>query len=63
MDICHIRDVADFSPEATVAEVNDPGNLMALDKRCHWEFDHGYLIYVDGHFVAGEGLEPPTSRL
>ncbi|MDX5461275.1 HNH endonuclease [Micromonospora tulbaghiae] len=43
VDICHIRDVADFPPTATVAEVNARNNLVALDKRCHWEFDHGYL--------------------
>jgi ribosomal protein L40E len=63
VDICHIRDVADFPPEATVDEVNDPSNLIALDKRCHWEFDHGYLLYIGGCFVARDGLEPSASRL
>lgn len=53
VDICHIRDVANFPPEATVAEVNASTNLVALDKRCHWEFDHGYLrIDGSGAFVA-----------
>jgi hypothetical protein len=60
VDICHIRDIASFPDEATLSEVNAPGNLVALDKRCHWEFDHGYLIYADGKFVAGTGLEPAT---
>lgn len=50
VDICHIRDVASFPMDATLAEVNAPGNLIALDKRCHWEFDHGYLELVNGEF-------------
>lgn len=43
VDICHIKDVKDFEMEATLAEVNHTDNLIALDKRCHWEFDNGYL--------------------
>ncbi len=34
-----------------MSEVNHISNLVALDKRCHWEFDHGYLTYQDGTFV------------
>jgi predicted RNA-binding Zn-ribbon protein involved in translation (DUF1610 family) len=53
VEICHIRDVASFPMSATVAEVNDPSNLTALDRRCHWELDHGYLVRNDaGQFVA-----------
>jgi hypothetical protein len=52
VDICHIRDVASFPNSATLAEVNAPSNLVALDKRCHWEFDHGYLVFIDGRFVS-----------
>jgi hypothetical protein len=63
VDICHIRDVASFPDTATVGEVNDPTNLVALDKRCHWEFDHGYLAYVGSRIVAGAGLEPAASWL
>lgn len=51
VDICHIRGVSDWPPEATLSEVNHISNLVALDKRCHWEFDHGYLTYQDGTFV------------
>lgn len=47
VDICHVRDVSQFSPEATIAEVNAQTNLTALDKRCHWEFDNGYLVLAD----------------
>lgn len=42
-DVCHIRAVADFPLTATLGEINAATNLVALDKRCHWEFDHGYL--------------------
>jgi hypothetical protein len=58
VEICHIRDVASFPDSAILAEVNSPGNLIALDRRCHWEFDHGYLVRIDGKFVAGKGFEP-----
>ena len=63
VDICHVRDVASFPGAAALSEVNDPANLIALDKRCHWEFDHGYLAYADGRIVAGAGLEPAASGL
>lgn len=43
VDICHIRDVRDFPMTAAVSEVNHIDNLVALCKRCHWEFDNGYL--------------------
>jgi hypothetical protein len=57
VDICHIRGVADWPPGTTPAEVNHPSNLVAPDKRCHWEFDHGYLLYENGAFVACERAE------
>ena len=44
VDICHIKDVNKFAMTSLVSEVNDINNLIALDKRCHWEFDNGYLI-------------------
>lgn len=43
VDICHRRDVKDFPDSTTISEVNHIDNLVALDKRCHWEFDNGYL--------------------
>lgn len=43
-DVSHIRAIADFPSTATLGEVNHPDNLIALDKRCHWEFDHGHLV-------------------
>jgi hypothetical protein len=44
VDFCHIRPVSDFPMTALVSEVNAQDNIVALDKRCHWEFDHGYLV-------------------
>lgn len=60
VDICHIIDVKDFPMETLIKEVNAHTNLIALDKRCHWEFDHGFLLLrEDGNFVVAEpGLEP-----
>lgn len=49
--------------QVTELECGHCQNLVALDKRCHWEFDHGYLLLVDGRFVAGKGLEPSTCGL
>lgn len=46
VDICHIRDVQDYPMNSYVSEVNNIDNLIALDKRCHWEFDHGHLFIV-----------------
>jgi len=43
VDICHIQDVKSFPMTTLVSVVNAPDNLIALDKRCHWEFDNGYL--------------------
>lgn len=47
VDICHIKPVSSFPPEATIDEVNSLSNLVTLDKRCHWEFDNGYLSVSD----------------
>lgn len=44
VEICHMRPVSDFPMTATLREVNDPANLVAFDKRCHWEYDHGYIV-------------------
>lgn len=45
VDICHIKPVSEFPDSATIAEVNALCNLVALDKLCHWEFDHGFLEF------------------
>lgn len=43
VQICHIIPVSKFPKTATVREVNDSSNLIALCPNHHWEFDHGIL--------------------
>ncbi len=44
VDVCHIVDLKAFPQSATVAEVNDLNNLVALCRNHHWEFDTGELV-------------------
>jgi predicted restriction endonuclease len=39
-EVSHIRPVSSFPDTATMAEVHDLNNLVALCPNCHWEFDH-----------------------
>lgn len=57
VDICHIKSVSSFGPNATLAEVNDLDNLVALCKTHHWELDHGYLTLTPSYdkLVAAGG--------
>ena len=43
IEVCHIRSVSLFSSEATLREINDISNLVALCPNHHWEFDHELL--------------------
>lgn len=40
VEVCHIQAITDFDISATLAEVNNPDNLVLLCPNCHWEFDH-----------------------
>ena len=42
-DVCHIKDIKDFTDDCLVSEVNDINNLVRLCKNCHWEFDNNLL--------------------
>ena len=42
-DVAHVKAVNSFSLDATISEINDLSNLVALCKNHHWELDHGYL--------------------
>ena len=42
-EIAHAKAVSKFPPSATIREINDPGNLVALCRNHHWEFDNGVL--------------------
>lgn len=43
VDICHVIGIKNFSMDTPLSTVNHIDNLVALDKRCHWEFDHGHI--------------------
>jgi hypothetical protein len=57
VEVCHLRDVADWPDDATLAEINHLENLVGLCPTHHWELDHGAL---DEPLVAAAGLEPAT---
>ncbi len=54
IDVAHIKDVSDFPNSATIAEINNPSNLLGLCPNHHWEFDNGLLNLQ----VARAGIEP-----
>ena len=43
VEICHIKDIKDFSKDSMISEINDLDNLIALCPNCHWEFDKGLI--------------------
>ena len=44
---CHVRQVKDFPPEATIDEINALTNLVLLCPNHHKELDHGNLQLID----------------
>jgi hypothetical protein len=46
-EVCHIKPIKDFSNDATMQEIHDISNLVALCRNCHWELDHGMLRIED----------------
>lgn len=65
-EVCHIRAVSDFPPEALVSDINALSNLVALCPNHHWEFDNGKLQWSDivekmsdeYEVVDPDGIEP-----
>lgn len=51
VDICHIKDLKDFTLESKLSEVNHPENLVALCKNHHWEFDNHMLSEPDSEIL------------
>lgn len=47
-EVCHIKSISSFPPTATVGEINNINNLIALCPNHHWELDHGNLILPIG---------------
>ena len=43
VEIAHIKAVALFSKNSTMEDINNPNNLVALCRNCHYEFDNGFL--------------------
>lgn len=43
VNVAHRKPVSAFRAEATLAEINRIGNLVALCPNHHWELDHGLL--------------------
>jgi hypothetical protein len=47
VEIAHLKAVSEFPDDATIAQINDLNNLVALCPNHHWEFDHN-LISIAG---------------
>jgi hypothetical protein len=43
IEICHIKDIASFTKETLISEINDLDNLIALCRNHNWELDHGHI--------------------
>jgi hypothetical protein len=39
-EVCHIHPISQFPDTATIADVNDLNNIVALCPNCHWEYDN-----------------------
>lgn len=44
VDICHVRDIRSHPHGTSFSIINSLGNLIALCKNHHWEFDHDILL-------------------
>lgn len=40
VEVCHVRAVKDFPPDARLSEINASSNLVLLCPNCHWEHDN-----------------------
>ena len=58
IDVCHVKDVSDFSDASLISEINSPVNLIALCKRHHYEFDNDILSLKE---IARAGFAPASS--
>ena len=44
--VCHVKAIKDFDPSATLHEINNLDNLLALCPNCHWELDNSLLKFI-----------------
>lgn len=56
-EVCHIRSISSFPDTATISEINNIDNLIALCPNHHWEFDHSNLILPEGFAPSLLNLE------
>ena len=47
-EVCHIKAIASFPDTATISEINNIDNLIALCPNHHWELDHNNLVLPEG---------------
>jgi len=47
INLCHIKDIADFDTTATLGEINHPNNILVLCPNHHWEFDNDIIKLAD----------------
>lgn len=47
VEVCHVRDIADFPIDTLVSEVNNIDNLVWMCRNHHWEFDHDLMSTED----------------
>lgn len=47
IELAHIRPISDFPDSATLAEINQESNILALCPNHHWEFDNSFIKICD----------------
>lgn len=62
VEICHIKDIANFPPDTLISEINDIANLVALCRNHHWELDHK-LLTINEILMGQVGIEPTISSV
>jgi hypothetical protein len=50
-EVCHIKAISNFSDDTLISKINKEDNLFILCPNCHWEFDNGYLSYIDEKWI------------
>ena len=46
VEVCHIKEINDFSNDTKIKVINDPKNLVCLCRNHHWELDHNILSVI-----------------
>ena len=43
VELCHIKDVASFSDDALLKDINSKENVIQLCRNCHWELNNNLI--------------------